>query len=171
MLCHIKTNSAFFQRAVQNFQSICRRNINTPLIVPSINTPTNAPTKIKNSVRDTFHNLAASSNSVAPSNAEITIAVSTGTGRYLVITAPASIKRTANGTLGQIFLAASKIPRDANPKRSEGTLISESVFAICYTNSGNSPVPAVPPISFGNCIRMIVVQIPVINPPITGADI
>ena len=38
-------------------------------------------TKIKNSVRETFHNLAASSNSVAPSNAEITIAVSTGTGK------------------------------------------------------------------------------------------
>ena len=55
--------------------------IKTPLMVPSISTPKNAPKKMKNSVRLTFNNLAASSNSVAPSNAEITIAVSIGIGR------------------------------------------------------------------------------------------
>ena len=55
--------------------------IKTPLMVPSTSTPKNAPKKMKNSVRLTFNNLAASSNSVAPSNAEITIAVSIGIGR------------------------------------------------------------------------------------------
>ena len=55
--------------------------IRTPLIVPSISTPINAPTKIKHSVRLTFQSLTAKSNSVAPIKAEITIAVRIGTGR------------------------------------------------------------------------------------------
>ena len=62
--------------------------IRTPLIVPSISTPKNAPIKMKPSVRLTFHNFAASLNSVAPSNAEITIAVNTGTGRYPINPVP-----------------------------------------------------------------------------------
>ena len=62
--------------------------IKTPLIVPSINTPKKAPIKMKHSVRLTFHNLTASSNSVAPSSAEITIAVSTGIGRYPIKPVP-----------------------------------------------------------------------------------
>ena len=33
------------------------------------------------------------------------------------------------------------------------------------------PDPALPPNNLGTCIRMIVVQIPLINPPITGAEI
>ena len=57
--------------------------INTPLIVPSISTPKNAPAKIRYSVRLTFHSRTARSNSVAPSNAEITIAVSTGIGSHV----------------------------------------------------------------------------------------
>ena len=56
-------------------------------------------------------------------------------------------------------------------KGDHGRSDSSAVFSICSKSSNNSPVPAVPPISFGTCIKMIVEQIPVINPPITGAEI
>ena len=52
-----------------------------------------------------------------------------------------------------------------------GILICRTALIICSASSKNSPVPALPPISFGTCIIIIVVQIPVINPPITGSDI
>ena len=64
--------------------------INTPLIVPRIRTPKNAPAKVRHSVRLTFHNRAARSNSVAPRHAEITLAVSTGIGRYPINPVPQS---------------------------------------------------------------------------------
>ena len=62
--------------------------IKTPLIVPSISTPINAPIKIKHSVRLTCQSLIAKSNSVAPINAEITIAVRIGTGKYPIKPVP-----------------------------------------------------------------------------------
>lgn len=35
---------------------------------------------------------------------------------------------------------------------------------------GSSPVPAVPPRSFGVCMRMMVQQMPLMNPPMTGVE-
>ena len=87
------------------------------------------------------------------------------------MTAPAAIITTAIGNFGIIFLAPNKITSETIPKISDGRLICSTVFSICSKSSNNSPVPAVPPISFGTCIKMIVEQIPVINPPITGAEI
>ena len=37
-------------------------------------------------------------------------------------------------------------------------------------SSGSSPVPAVPPRSFGACMRMMVQQMPLMNPPMTGVE-
>jgi len=85
--------------------------------------------------------------------------------------APAIIKRTAIGNFGISFLHTSNSTRAASPSTTDCQLISLAVFIICSASSKNSPVPADPPISFGTCISIIVVQIPVMNPPITGADI
>ena len=38
-----------------------------------------------------------------------------------------------------------------SPITTEGRLITAAVLIICSANSKNSPVPAVPPISFGTC--------------------
>ena len=92
-------------------------------------------------------------------------------GRYFVIRAPAAIKSTAIGNFGMTFFAVNTITSAATPSARDGRLISPTVSAICSASSKNSPVPAVPPRSFGICIRMMVVQMPVIKPPITGAEI
>ena len=92
------------------------------------------------------------------------------TGKNFVITAPAAINKTAIGNLGTTRLAIRRIANAIRPSTMDGTLIVDTVPAICSINSGNSPTPAVPPISFGICIKIIVVQIPVMNPPMTGAD-
>ena len=92
-------------------------------------------------------------------------------GKICVKTAPAAIITTAIGNFGIIFFAASKMTSEKIPKINDGRLICSAVFSICSRSSNNSPVPAVPPISFGTCIKMIVEQIPVMNPPITGAEI
>ena len=70
-----------------------------------------------------------------------------------------------------IFFITRRMTRETRPKISEGKLICPNVAQICSASSGNSPVPAVPPINLGTCMRIIVVQIPVIKPPITGAEI
>ena len=90
---------------------------------------------------------------------------------YFVIRAPAAIKSTAIGNFGMTFFAVNTITSAATPSARDGRLISPTVSAICSASSKNSPVPAVPPRSFGTCIRMMVVQMPVIKPPITGAEI
>ena len=92
-------------------------------------------------------------------------------GRNFVISAPAAIRMTANGIFGHNFLVSKRMARDISPSTSDTRLISGSVCTMCSASSGNSPVPAVPPSSFGSCIRIMVVQIPVIKPPITGAEI
>ena len=92
-------------------------------------------------------------------------------GRMFVRTAPNTINTTAIGNFGTSFFATSKITRETLPSTSDGILICRTALIICSASSKNSPVPALPPISFGTCIKIIVVQIPVINPPITGSDI
>ena len=92
------------------------------------------------------------------------------TGRTRVITAPAAISTTAIGNFGMNFLDSNRITSAETLSATDGRLMDAASFAICSASSRNSPVPAVPPISFGSCIKMIVVQIPVIKPPITGAE-
>ena len=91
------------------------------------------------------------------------------TGKNFVITAPAAIKSTAIGNFGITFFDTRSIRREMPPKIRDGRFTF--VCPICSASSMSSPTPAVPPINFGTCIRIIVVQIPVINPPITGAEI
>ena len=93
------------------------------------------------------------------------------TGRKRVISAPAAISATAIGNFGITFFDTRRIKSAVSPITREGRLIVFKVSAMCSASSKSSPTPAVPPISFGTCISMIVVQIPVINPPITGAEI
>ena len=42
---------------------------------------------------------------------------------------------------------------------------------MCSASSMISPDPAELPISFGICMKIIVKEIPLMNPPITGVDI
>ena len=91
-------------------------------------------------------------------------------GRYLDSKTPSAIKTTAIGNFGMIFLDSKRIHSAKSPKSRDGTFNPGRLSHKCKSNSGNSPVPALPPKSFGACIRMIVVQIPVIKPPMTGAE-
>ena len=91
-------------------------------------------------------------------------------GRTTVSTAPAAIRTTTIGNFGATFFTVSKIASEMSPSISEGKLIRPAVSWICSKSSGSSPVPAVPPSNLGTCIRMIVIQIPLMNPPITGAE-
>ena len=93
------------------------------------------------------------------------------TGKNRVINAPAAINATAIGNLGINFFETRRMKSAVSPITSEGRLIAFTVSAMCSASSKSSPTPAVPPISLGTCIRIIVVQIPVINPPMTGAEI
>ena len=90
---------------------------------------------------------------------------------FLKRNAPAAIKTTAIGNLGITFFATNKMISAATPIPRDARFTSGSASHKCRSNSGNSPIPAEPPNNFGSCIKIIVVQIPVINPPITGAEI
>ncbi len=92
-------------------------------------------------------------------------------GRNFVMHAPAAINSTAIGNFGISFLERSSINSAASPSKRDGRFSFSRLSPICMASSKNSPTPALPPKSFGTCIRMIVVQIPVIKPPITGAEI
>ena len=91
-----------------------------------------------------------------------------GRSNSTVASAPSPITTMAMGNLGLSRLAASRITSAAAPSpRDRGWTCTP---ARCRTSSGSSPVPAVPPMSLGSCIRMMVQQIPLINPPITEVD-
>ena len=62
-----------------------------------------------------------------------------------------------------IFFAANKMTNDRIPKINDGRLICSAVFSICSNSSNNSPVPAVPPINFGTCIKMDIVSMIIKN--------
>ncbi len=91
-------------------------------------------------------------------------------GKKYVITAPTPISTTAIGNFGTIFLDTDNIINARTPRITDGIFILCIVSAICSASSKNSPVPAEPPSNFGSCINIIVVHIPVMKPPITGAD-
>ena len=93
------------------------------------------------------------------------------TGPKYVKSAPAAMSTTAIGNFGMIFLLIRSIASAIAPISSAAVFICFKVSHMCSASSKSSPVPAVPPISFGTCMSIIVVHIPVIKPPITGADI
>ena len=92
-------------------------------------------------------------------------------GIFNVIIVPANISTTAIGNFGINFFETNNITRAITPIITDGIFACFKVSYICSASSKNSPVPELPPIIFGICINIIVVHIPVINPPITGAEI
>ncbi len=85
--------------------------------------------------------------------------------------APKAIMTTAIGNLGQMRFAVSTTASVMIPRIKEGRLNTGSSLIICSRSSNSSPVPAVPPKSFGTCMRITVQHTPEIKPPITGFDI
>ena len=85
-------------------------------------------------------------------------------------TAPSAIIAMAIGNFGNSRLPASRIPSAASPSASDSQWISPQAAMRCRVSSGSSPVPAVPPRSFGVCMRMMVQQMPLMNPPMTGVE-
>ena len=92
------------------------------------------------------------------------------TGPKYVKSAPVTMSTTAIGNFGTSLLLTTKMASATIPMTSAAAFMWCKASHICSDSSKSSPVPAAEPMSFGTCISMIVVHMPVINPPITGAD-
>ena len=84
--------------------------------------------------------------------------------------APAAMMRMAMGNLGRNRLDSSRMVRAAAPSSRDSQWMDWLAVWICSNSSSSSPVPAACPMSLGTCMRMMVQQMPLIKPPITGAE-
>lgn len=83
---------------------------------------------------------------------------------------PAAIMATAMGNFGTSLWDRRRITRAPAPSITDRMLTCSKASQICKRSSRSSPEPEPLPRIFGICIRIMVKEIPVINPPITGVE-